>query len=222
MHDEPPTPSPSPYILEHPSEGDHPLAVNQQVFMTARDSAASRDLDEKVSKPVSPKPRCSQRSIKLAPLVSTKAAPRVLVVDGAALLSNRFCSTVNSMLRLPPSFFIVYSSDLDSASSLKLMTMLLRRLGIIADTAENGRIAVAMIIGAHEPYEIVFMDNLMPEMVPQIVLIVWIHFDCITYCTMLVEWSRSDDYSPPERLQCTHHRGNRKRVGGNDECSQFE
>ena len=46
------------------------------------------------------------------------------------------------------------------------MTMLLKRLGIVADTADNGRIAVGIILlGAREPYQIGSMDNLMPEMV---------------------------------------------------------
>ena len=46
-----------------------------------------------------------------------------------------------------------------------MMKMLLKKLNIVADTAENGRIAVDMIMGAAEPYQIVLMDNLMPEMV---------------------------------------------------------
>ena len=46
-----------------------------------------------------------------------------------------------------------------------MMKMLLKKLNIVADTAENGRIAVDMIMGASEPYHLVFMDNLMPEMV---------------------------------------------------------
>ena len=49
--------------------------------------------------------------------------------------------------------------------SLKMMKMLLKKLNIAADTAENGRIALDMIMGASEPYHLVFMDNLMPEMV---------------------------------------------------------
>ena len=48
-----------------------------------------------------------------------------------------------------------------------MMKMLLKKFDIVADTAENGRIAVDMIMGAAdaEPYHLVFMDNLMPEMV---------------------------------------------------------
>ena len=46
-----------------------------------------------------------------------------------------------------------------------MMKMLLKKLNIVADTAENGRIALDMIMGASEPYHLVFMDNLMPEMV---------------------------------------------------------
>ena len=55
----------------------------------------------------------------------------------------------------------------DSESILKMMKMLLKKFDIVADTAENGRIAVDMIMGAAEPYQLVLMDNLMPEMVIQ-------------------------------------------------------
>ena len=46
-----------------------------------------------------------------------------------------------------------------------MMKMLLKKLNIVADTAENGRIALDMIMGASEPYHLVFMDNLMPVLV---------------------------------------------------------
>ena len=46
-----------------------------------------------------------------------------------------------------------------------MMKVLLKKLDVAADTAENGRIAVDMILGAAEPYNLVLMDNLMPEMV---------------------------------------------------------
>ena len=47
-----------------------------------------------------------------------------------------------------------------------MMKMLLKKFDVMADSAEDGRIAVDMIMGAAEPYHLVFMDNLMPEMVP--------------------------------------------------------
>ena len=50
---------------------------------------------------------------------------------------------------------------------MKMMKMLLKKFDIVADTAENGRIAVDMIMGATAPYHLVLMDNLMPEMVMQ-------------------------------------------------------
>ncbi len=81
----------SPYILDHHSEGSHQkVADNQQVVIVLsiiKDSADSGELDERrVSKPVSPKHSSSQqRRIKSAPRESTKAIPRVLVVDSAAL-----------------------------------------------------------------------------------------------------------------------------------------
>ena len=55
----------------------------------------------------------------------------------------------------------------DSESIVKMMKMLLKKFDIVADTAENGRIAVDMIMGATAPYHLVLMDNLMPEMVMQ-------------------------------------------------------
>ena len=60
---------------------------------------------------------------------------------------------------------IAFAVAVDSESSLKMMKMLLRKLDVVADTAENGRIAVDMVMGAAEPYHLVLMDNLMPEMV---------------------------------------------------------
>lgn len=80
----------SPYILDHHSEESHQkVADNQQVVIILsiiKDSADSGELDERVSKPMSPKHSSSQqRRIKSAPRESTKAIPRVLVVDGAVL-----------------------------------------------------------------------------------------------------------------------------------------
>ena len=46
-----------------------------------------------------------------------------------------------------------------------MLKLLLKKLNVEADTAENGRIAVEMIMAAPEQYHLVFMDNLMPEMV---------------------------------------------------------
>ena len=46
-----------------------------------------------------------------------------------------------------------------------MLKILLKKLNVEADTAENGRIAVEMILRNPEQYYLVFMDNLMPEMV---------------------------------------------------------
>ena len=69
----------------------------------------------------------------------------------------------------------------DSEPSLKMLKMLLKKLNVVADTAENGRIAVDMIMGAAEPYQIVFMDNLMPEMVDCTQLITVVFQSNLTY-----------------------------------------
>ena len=60
---------------------------------------------------------------------------------------------------------LILCLPVDSEPSLKMLKMLLKKLDVVADTAENGRIAVDMVLGAAEPYQIVIMDNLMPEMV---------------------------------------------------------
>ena len=62
-----------------------------------------------------------------------------------------------------------------------MLKMLLKKLNVEADTAENGRIAVDMIMGAAEPYQIVFMDNLMPEMVYCTQLIIVVFQSNLTY-----------------------------------------
>ena len=43
--------------------------------------------------------------------------------------------------------------------------MLLKKNNVIADTAENGKLAVDMVLAKPENYQLVFMDNLMPVMV---------------------------------------------------------
>ena len=105
--------------------------------------------DDKAESVLSSKPR--SKSYKIT---SDKNSLRVLLVDGY------FTDVTLKCRLLSLNIFIV-----DSESSLKMMKMLLKKLNIVADTAENGRIAVDMIMGAAEPYQLVFMDNLMPEMV---------------------------------------------------------
>ena len=46
-----------------------------------------------------------------------------------------------------------------------MMKMLLKKFGVEADTAETGRAAVEMIALSPDPYQLVLMDNMMPEMV---------------------------------------------------------
>ena len=48
-----------------------------------------------------------------------------------------------------------------------MLKLLLKKLNFEADTAENGRVAVEMILRNPEQYYLVFMDNLMPELVRQ-------------------------------------------------------
>lgn len=53
----------------------------------------------------------------------------------------------------------------DSEINCKMLSMLLRKLGfLLCNTAENGRIAVDAVASAQPQYDIIFIDNLMPEM----------------------------------------------------------
>ena len=47
-----------------------------------------------------------------------------------------------------------------------MMKMLLKKLGMEAATAETGRVAVDMVsLSSSNPYQLVLMDNVMPDMV---------------------------------------------------------
>ena len=46
-----------------------------------------------------------------------------------------------------------------------MLKMLLKKVNIEADTAENGKEGVDKIMAQQEAYQLVFMDNLMPTMV---------------------------------------------------------
>ena len=53
----------------------------------------------------------------------------------------------------------------DSDSNRKMLRMLLKKLSVEADTAEDGREGVDKIMSNADHYQLVFMDNLMPIMV---------------------------------------------------------
>jgi CheY-like chemotaxis protein len=55
-----------------------------------------------------------------------------------------------------------------------MMKMLLKKFGVEADTADSGRAAVDIISLSVDPYQLVLMDNLMPEMVR----IINLHLQC--------------------------------------------
>ena len=73
--------------------------------------------------------------------------------------------SVEGLLASP--LVVVVVVVIDSESSLKMLKLLLKKLNFEADTAENGRVAVEMILRNPEQYYLVFMDNLMPELVRQ-------------------------------------------------------
>ena len=52
----------------------------------------------------------------------------------------------------------------DADSNRKMLTMLLKRKGLVSHTAENGQIAVDMVVEDLHRYKLVLMDNLMPVM----------------------------------------------------------
>ncbi len=75
--------------------------------------------------------------------------------------------SVEGLLASPLVVVVVVVVVIDSESSLKMLKLLLKKLNYEADTAENGRVAVEMILRNPEQYYLVFMDNLMPELVRQ-------------------------------------------------------
>jgi signal transduction histidine kinase/CheY-like chemotaxis protein/ligand-binding sensor domain-containing protein len=52
----------------------------------------------------------------------------------------------------------------DVPANLNLVVKMLSLYGVRPDTAASGREAVEKILSAHEPYDIIFMDHMMPEM----------------------------------------------------------
>jgi len=46
-----------------------------------------------------------------------------------------------------------------------MLTMLLRKEGVVSEVAENGQIALDMVLSDMDKYSIVLMDNQMPAMV---------------------------------------------------------
>ena len=54
---------------------------------------------------------------------------------------------------------------IDAESNSKMMKTLLSRIGVSAFTAEDGQVAVDMILEDKNKFDIVFMDNQMPVMV---------------------------------------------------------
>jgi len=52
----------------------------------------------------------------------------------------------------------------DVPANLDLTVKMLSLFGVQADTAASGKKAVEKILGKHEPYDLIFMDHMMPEM----------------------------------------------------------
>jgi signal transduction histidine kinase/CheY-like chemotaxis protein/ligand-binding sensor domain-containing protein len=52
----------------------------------------------------------------------------------------------------------------DVPANLDLTVKMLNLFGVQADTAASGKKAVEKILGKHEPYDLIFMDHMMPEM----------------------------------------------------------
>eukprot|EP00597_Dinobryon_sp_UTEXLB2267_P005112 CAMPEP_0170071904 /NCGR_PEP_ID=MMETSP0019_2-20121128/9688_1 /TAXON_ID=98059 /ORGANISM="Dinobryon sp., Strain UTEXLB2267" /LENGTH=457 /DNA_ID=CAMNT_0010280633 /DNA_START=879 /DNA_END=2252 /DNA_ORIENTATION=+ len=52
----------------------------------------------------------------------------------------------------------------DVESNRKMLTMLLRKEGVVSEVAENGQIALDMVLSDMDKYSIVLMDNQMPAM----------------------------------------------------------
>ena len=52
----------------------------------------------------------------------------------------------------------------DAKSNLKILSMMLKKKGLKSDTAENGQIAVDMVLVDLDRFKLIIMDNLMPVM----------------------------------------------------------
>jgi CheY-like chemotaxis protein len=62
----------------------------------------------------------------------------------------------------PPTLNVIVVDD--SASNLKMLSMILKVHEVVHETAENGRIAVEMVKASPSKYQLILMDNLMPVM----------------------------------------------------------
>ena len=54
---------------------------------------------------------------------------------------------------------------IDAESNSKMLKMLLSKIGVSSFTAENGQVAVDMVLQDKDLFDVVFMDNQMPVMV---------------------------------------------------------
>ena len=62
---------------------------------------------------------------------------------------------------------IIIAVYTDSDSNRKMLRMLLKKLNIDANMAEDGKQGVEAIMEQPDDYQVIFMDNLMPVMVKQ-------------------------------------------------------
>ena len=97
-----------------------------------------------------------------------------------------------------------------------MLKLLLKKLNFEADTAVNGRVAVEMILRNPEQYYLVFMDNLMPELVDSDLS--FLRMLCmnqnVSNVPSLLERSRGCESSPQPRIQVPDCRSNGKCIGG--------
>jgi hypothetical protein len=85
-----------------------------------------------------------------------------------------------------------------------MLKTLLSKIGISAYTAENGQVAVDMILPDKDLFEIVFMDNQMPVMVNFYIL--FPPSSLISHSISL-EWSNRVARSSRVRVLQSYHRG---------------
>ena len=106
--------------------------------------------------------------------IFTVTIPFVIVSDPNIIASFTDTNDVDKKLNSETHDNICCCADLrvllvdDSVINNSMLAMLLRKLGFsLIDTAENGKIAVEKTLKSIEraaPYDIIFIDNLMPEM----------------------------------------------------------
>jgi len=75
----------------------------------------------------------------------------------------------------------------DVETNCKMLRMLLRKEGVLSEVAENGQIAVDLVLSDVDKYSLLLMDNQMPVVVGSTIIVLYQYFDF--NWDLLLEWS---------------------------------